>query len=116
MAILLRHAGKPLPEPGNPGIFALGGNGVLESLLLESGFAEIEIKTVKADIVLPSAEDALYLMQEAAGAYRAVVADLNEEEKSRAWDEVRECLKQFNTGGRFETRVEAVICSGRSLD
>ena len=29
MAILLRHAGKPMPAPGSPGIFALGGDGVL---------------------------------------------------------------------------------------
>jgi ubiquinone/menaquinone biosynthesis C-methylase UbiE len=114
MAILLRHAGRPLPEPGSPGIFALGGNGVLENLLRESGFSEIETRTVQANIVLPSPEDALHLMQEAAGAYRAVVADLDEEAKSRAWDEVYDCLKRFNTGGRFETRVEAIIGSGMS--
>jgi ubiquinone/menaquinone biosynthesis C-methylase UbiE len=112
MAILLRHAGKSFPEPGSPGIFALGGNGVLEKLLMDSGFVEIETKTVTADIVLPSAEDALHLMQEAAGAYRAVVANLDEEAKSRAWDEVYDCLKQFDTGDRFETRLEAIIGSG----
>lgn len=112
MAILLRHAGKPLPKPGSPGIFALGGDGVLENLLMESGFAEIETRTVQADIVLPSAEDALHLMQEAAGAYRAVVANLDEEAKSRAWEEVHECLKQFSAEGRFETSLEAVIASG----
>lgn len=112
MAILLRHAGKSLPAPGSPGIFALGGDGVLKNLLTESGFTEIETRTVKADIVLPSAKDALLLMQEAAGAYRAVVADLDEQAKSRAWNEVYECLQQFDNGKRFETRVEAIIGSG----
>jgi hypothetical protein len=42
------------------------------------------------------------------------VADLDEKAKSRAWDEVHDCLKRFNTGGRFETRVEAIIGSGMS--
>ncbi len=116
MAILLRHAGRSLPEPGSPGIFALGGNDVLKNILMESGFTAIETKTVKADIVLPSAQDALHLMQEAAGAYRAVVADLDEEAKSRAWGEVYECLQQFDTGERFETRVEAIIGSGASAN
>lgn len=116
MAILLRHAGKPLPEPGSPGIFALGGDDVLENLLMKSGFAEVDTKTVQVEIFLPSADDALYLMQEAAGAYRAVVADLDEEARSRAWDEVHQCLKQFNAGGRFETRLEVVIASGVNPD
>jgi ubiquinone/menaquinone biosynthesis C-methylase UbiE len=33
MVILLRHAGKSPPAPGQPGIFALGGDGVLEELI-----------------------------------------------------------------------------------
>ena len=35
------------------------------------------------------------MMREAFGAYRAVVADLGEADKSKAWGEVHECLKQF---------------------
>jgi ubiquinone/menaquinone biosynthesis C-methylase UbiE len=116
MAILLRHAGKSPPAPGGPGIFALGGEDVLENLLIKSGFADVETRTVHADIVMPSADDALNMMREAAGAYRAVVADLDEEARSRAWDEVRESMQQFNTGVRFETRLEAVIASGVNPD
>jgi len=112
MAILLRHAGKPLPKPGGPGIFALGGDGVLENLLATSGFEDIQTRVMRTEVVLPSAQDALTLMQEAAGAYRAVIADLDEDAKSRAWDDVLECLKQFETGGRFETHLEAIIGSG----
>ena len=112
MAILLRHAGKSPPEPGSPGIFALGGDGALERLLKEGGFEDIKVRTVHADVVLPSAKDAMHLMQEAAGAYRAVVAHLDDDAKSRAWDEVHECLKQFETEDHFQTRLEAIIGSG----
>ena len=55
-------------------------------------------------------------MQEAAGPYRAVVAHLDEEARSRAWDEVYDCLKQFETEGHFETRLEAMIGSGVNPD
>jgi hypothetical protein len=50
-------------------------------------------------------------MQEAAGAYRAVVANLSDAEKSMAWNEVYECLKQFEAGGGFETELELIIGS-----
>lgn len=112
MSILLRHAGKPAPAPGSPGIFALGTEGTLEKLLKDHGFAEVETTIVRPRLALPSALDALHLMQEAAGAYRAVVADLDEEAKSRAWDEVHECLRGFESGHGLETGLEAVLGAG----
>jgi ubiquinone/menaquinone biosynthesis C-methylase UbiE len=114
MAILLRRAGKSPPAPGQPGIFALGGEGVLERLMKDSGLEDIKTEVVRARLVLPSASDALKLMQEAAGAYRAVVADLSDAEKSKAWNEVYECLKQFEVeaSGGFETEFELLVGSG----
>ena len=112
MAILRRHAGKPPPTPGQPGIFALGGDGVLEHLMSGGGLGDVKTKTVRAPLVLPSASDALQLLQEAAGAYRAVVTDLSDAEKSKAWSEVHECLKQFEASGGFQTELELIIGSG----
>jgi ubiquinone/menaquinone biosynthesis C-methylase UbiE len=112
MAILLRHADKSLPAPGQPGIFALGGDGVLERLIKDSGLRDVKTKVVRAPLVLPSASDALQLMREAAGAYRAVVADLSDEEKSSAWNEVYGCLKQFESEGGFKTELELIFGSG----
>lgn len=112
MAILLRHAGKPAPAPGEAGLFALGANGILENLMKENGFKGVETKTVRIRFALSSARDALHLLQEAAGAYRAVVADLDDEAKCKAWDEVHECLKQFESGRGFVTEFETVVGSG----
>jgi ubiquinone/menaquinone biosynthesis C-methylase UbiE len=112
MAILRRHAGKPPPTPGQPGIFALGGDGVLEHLMSGSGLGDVKTKPVRAPLVLPSASDAVQLLQEAAGAYRAVVADLSDAEKSKAWSEVHECLKQFEGSGGFQAELELIIGSG----
>jgi hypothetical protein len=115
MAILLRHAGKPLPAPGQPGLFALGGGGVLEMLLKESGLVDLQTKIMRASLSLPSVSTALAMMQQAFGAFRAVVADIGDAERSKAWEEVHECLKQFETNrGSFETEFEFIIGAGAS--
>jgi ubiquinone/menaquinone biosynthesis C-methylase UbiE len=112
MAILLRHAGKSPPAPGQPGIFALGGDGVLDRVMREAGLVDVTTTIVRASLRLPSASDALEMMQQAFGAYRAVVADLSDGERSAAWSEVHECLKQFDTGDGFATAFEFIIGSG----
>jgi SAM-dependent methyltransferase len=112
MQILLRHAGKARPAPGKPGIFALGGPGVLEGLLARSALADVETRVVKAPLRLASAAEALEMIQQAFGAYRAVVADLDPEARSAAWSEVGECLEQFEDEEGFHTLVELMIGSG----
>jgi hypothetical protein len=112
MAILLRHAGKAPPGPGQPGLFALGGEGVLERLLAEGGLVAVETRTVRVRVALPGASDAVQMLQEAAGAYRAVVADLGEAARSEAWNEVHDHLKQFASARGLETELEVVIGSG----
>jgi SAM-dependent methyltransferase len=112
MAILLRRAGKSPPPPGRPGLFALGGDGVLEKLMTESGLVDVQTKVTRAPLRLPSASTALEMMQQAFGAFRAVVADIGDEERSKAWAEVYDCLKQFGKSTGFEAQFEFLIGSG----
>jgi SAM-dependent methyltransferase len=112
MQILLRHAGREPPTPGKPGIFALGGPGVLEGLLAGSGLADVEARVVRAPLRLASAAEALEMMQQAFGAYRAVVADLGPQARAAAWSEVGECLGQFEGQEGFHTELELMIGSG----
>ena len=112
MAILLRHAGRSPPAPGQPGIFALGGNEVLKQLMEEAGLVDVKTRTLRALLRLRSTSAALEMMQQAFGAYRAVVVDLSDAEKSRAWNEVHECLKQFEKSDGFETEFEFIVGSG----
>jgi ubiquinone/menaquinone biosynthesis C-methylase UbiE len=112
MAVLLRCAGKSPPKPGQPGLFALGGKGILEGLMRHSGLVDVQTKLVTASLNLPRASHALEMMREAFGAYRAVVADLNDTEKLKAWNEVYECHKQFEGVDGFRTQFEFIIGAG----
>jgi len=105
-------AGKSPPAPGQPGLFALGGDGVLEKLMTESGLVDVQTKIIRAPLRLPSVSTALEMMQQAFGAFRAVVADIGDEERSKAWAEVYDCLKQFGNSTGFEAGFEFVIGSG----
>ena len=112
MQLLLRHAGRNPPPAGKPGIFALGGPGALEGLLSDSGFSDIETRVLTSSFRLASAAEGIEMMQQAFGAYRAVVADLGSEARAAAWAEVGGCLKQFEGADGFRVDLEFVIGSG----
>jgi SAM-dependent methyltransferase len=112
MQILLRHAGKTPPAPGQPGIFALGAPGVLARLLGDSGFVGVAQRTVALPLRLPSAAQALAMMQEAFGAYRAVISDCHEGVRMAAWTEVAETLKTFETSTGFVAPAEVLVAAG----
>ena len=112
MEILLRHAGKKPPEPGQPGIFALGAPGVMEQLMKQSGFVDIEQRTFAVPLRMQSAAHALVMIQDAFGAYRAVLNDQPELVRSAAWAEVAETLKTFETPTGFVAPAEVLATAG----
>lgn len=112
MQILLRHAGKPPPVPGQPGIFALGKPGGLETLLLDTGFVDVNERILTPTWRLSSAAEALAMMQEAFGAYRAVISDCAEAVQAAAWGEVAEFLKTFETPAGFVAPSEVLVAAG----
>lgn len=111
MQILLRHAGKPPPAPGQPGMYALGGTGVMESLYQECGFIDVKRRVIKIPMVMQSAADALQMMQDAYGAYRAVLRDCSAEIQQTAWAEVSDMLKTFEKDGKFIAPSELVVAA-----
>jgi hypothetical protein len=112
MHILLRHARKTPPAPGQPGIFALGAPGVIERLLAESGFVDVEQRTFTLPLQMTSVTQALAMMQEAFGAYRAVISDSPEAVRVAAWAEVQARLKAFETATGFVAPAEVLVAAG----
>ncbi|HKK47198.1 MAG TPA: class I SAM-dependent methyltransferase [Balneolaceae bacterium] len=111
MQVLLRHAKKEPPAPGQPGIFALGGAGVLKRLFTTSGFTDWEQRTFNAPFRMPSAMYALNILREAAGAYRAVISDCSEAVQTAAWAEVAEALESFETEEGFQAPAEILVAA-----
>ncbi|MDH5205707.1 MAG: SAM-dependent methyltransferase, partial [Hylemonella sp.] len=111
MQILLRHAGKTPPPAGKPGIFSLGAPGVLERLFTEGGYADVEQRTMTVPLRMASAAQALEMMREAFGAYRAVVSDQPESVQTAAWAEVVQMLKGMESATGFEASAELLVAA-----
>jgi SAM-dependent methyltransferase len=112
MQILLRHAGKAPPSPGQPGIFSLGAPGVVERLFTECGYVDIEQCTVAVPLRMTSAAQTLEMMREAFGAYRAVLSDAPEGVRASAWAEVGRLLESFQTPAGLEADAEVRVVAG----
>lgn len=113
MQVLLRHAGKAPPAPGSPGLFSLGAPGVLRALFERGGFVDVEERTIAVPLRMASAGEALAMMQEAFGAYRAVVADCAEPVRAAAWAEVAGVLEAFAHEGAFLAPSEVLVAAAR---
>ena len=112
MQILLRHAGKT-PPIGAPGLFSLGNSEVLEKLFAGSGFTNIEINKQSVLLQLPPAKDSMTMIQEAFGAYRAVISDCQEDVQNAAWAEVLDYLQSLDTGKGIEAPSEVLVASAQ---
>lgn len=112
MEILRAHAGKPPPPPRQPGVFALGEPGCMEGLLAGAGFAEVEIRIATSNLKLESAAEALQIMRQAFGAFRAVISELGEAEQEAAWSEVGDYLAGLEGPEGFEAERTFIVASG----
>ena len=112
MMIALAHAGKSPPPPGSPGLFALSDPNRLQNLFEEAGYSDPKVEQVTARLTVASVDDALTMMQEAFGAYRAVLADLGEGKREAAWREIRECLEQFSGPDGVDAEMTLLLVSG----
>lgn len=112
MQILLHHAGKKPPKAGQPGIFSLGAPGILEQLFTDTGFNKYEQYILRVPLRLPSAKHALNMIQEAFGAYRAVLSNCSQSIQTAAWLEVFHTLQSFEKSSGFEGSMEILIGAG----
>ncbi|MCU9838738.1 class I SAM-dependent methyltransferase [Ruegeria sp. WL0004] len=112
MMIALKHAGKTPPPPGSPGLFALSDPARLENLFQAAGYIDTRVEQVVARMSIASVGGALTMMQEAFGAYRAVLADLDDEKRDVAWGEIRDCIGQFSSQGGVNADMTFLLASG----
>ena len=109
MRILRNHAGKPAPEPREPGVFALSEPGLLEKLFEEAGFEDVGTQIMQAQLRLASSGEALEMMRQAFGAFRAVISDLSPRDRDAAWAGVGDYLASLEGPQGFEVERTFIV-------
>lgn len=112
VGIIRRRANLPPPLPGQPGPFSLGAPGVLEKVLEDAGFHDVESRVLDAPLKMPRAADCLRFEKESFGALHQMLVSLSESEQQEAWNEVEEALEKYEDEHGFHGPCELVIASG----
>jgi SAM-dependent methyltransferase len=111
VGIIRRRAQLPPPEPGQPGPFSLGAPGVAESLLTDAGFRDVRVEAVPSPVRLASAAECARFERESFGALHQMLSGLPEAERSAAWTEVEDALRQFDGPDGFTGPCEMLVIS-----
>jgi ubiquinone/menaquinone biosynthesis C-methylase UbiE len=114
VSIIREIRNLPPPAPGTPGPFSLGAPGLLEESFRTAGFEGVASRVLSMPLELPSASECVRWLQEAAGALKEMLADVEARERSQAWSEIERSLSQFNSETGFQCPSEVLVCGGRA--
>jgi SAM-dependent methyltransferase len=113
VSIVRRHAELGAPLAGQPGPFSLGGEGVLEQILVRAGFRDVKVETMAAPLRMKSAAECLSFEKESFGALHQMLSSLAPARRDAAWAEVGAALREFEDGqAGFVGPCELVLAVG----
>ena len=112
ITIIRRRAGLAAPAPGLPGPFSLGAPGVMESMLKDAGFDDVQARIIQPPLKLKSAAECARFERESFGALGQMLAALPAAEQEAAWDEIEQELHVFEGKDGFEAPTELVVGAG----
>ncbi len=112
VGIIRRRAKLPPPQPGQPGPFSLGGDGVLAAAYERAGLRDIEVRKVDSPVRLPSAAECVRFERESFGALHQMMSTLSETERAETWEEIERELRQFETKSGFVGPCEMIVGAG----
>jgi len=112
VSIIRARAGLPLPAPGQPGPFSLGGPGVLEAAFEAAGFTDVVVETVPAPLRLLSAAECVRFERESFGALHQMLEGVPAADRGTVWADIETALRQFETADGFIGPCELLVASG----
>ena len=112
VALIRRRAGLPAPQPGQPGPFSLGDPTVARDAVQDAGFTDVEVETLDAPLLLPSAADCVRFERESFGALHQMLSGLDDDERERVWDDIASTLQAYETADGFVGPCELHVVSG----
>jgi ubiquinone/menaquinone biosynthesis C-methylase UbiE len=113
LAIVSRLAKVPLPAPGEPGLFALSGQGVLEERYRKAGFRDVAVRAVPVRRQFPSIAEAIAAMKDSFPRLQTLLTKLSDADRALAWSEIEWQLRQFEGPNGFEAPGEWLVGVGR---
>jgi hypothetical protein len=112
VSIIRRRVQLPPPAPGQPGLFSLGGPGVLEDAFRQAGFREVGSQAVPAPLRMEHAQDCVRFERESVGALHQMLAGVTPTQREEAWQEISTELARFDGSGGFEGPCELIVAWG----
>jgi ubiquinone/menaquinone biosynthesis C-methylase UbiE len=112
LAIVSRLAKIPAPSPGQPGMFALSGDGMLEECFTTAGFRDVVVRAVPVQRTFPSTAKAVSAMKNSFPRLQTLLAKLSDADRAQAWSEIEQQLSQFEGPNGFEASGEWLVGVG----
>jgi len=112
LSIASRLAKIPLPAPGQPGLFALSGQGVLEECYTKAGFRDVAVRAVSVQRHFRSTAEAVSAMKDSFPRLKVVMDKLSDTDRELAWSEIKQQLSQFEGPNGFEASGEWLVGVG----
>ncbi|HET7171799.1 MAG TPA: class I SAM-dependent methyltransferase [Gaiellales bacterium] len=105
----------PLPpaRPGGPGMFSLGDEGRLETLLSGAGFGEIAVEPIAVEWRYPDFESYWRTQSSLNGSLSQLLPTLPQEERDRLAGAVRGALERFRTADGYRAPGSALGIAAR---
>jgi ubiquinone/menaquinone biosynthesis C-methylase UbiE len=112
LSIASRLAKIPLPAPGQPGLFSLSGQGVLEECYTKAGFRDVAVRAVPVQRHFSSTAEAIDAMKGSFPRLQVLLKKLSDADRELAWSEIEQQLNQFEGPNGFEAPGEWLIGVG----
>lgn len=111
-SIAMQHSGAAPPRPGQPGFFSLGAPGLLEGMMVDAGYRDVQTKIVSDSLPLESIEAYIQLAKNSFGAIREMLAALSEEKREQTWTAIKEAMKPFEGPEGLRAPTELLLVVG----
>jgi SAM-dependent methyltransferase len=99
--ILVAHGHMPPPEPGEPGMFVLGDEELLNGLVGNAGFANARMEEVAVHNDYPSVDEFVRRSSETGGMFARAWSNAPAEEQEQMKDELLEAFAPFAVDGGY---------------
>lgn len=112
MRTACQHAGATPADPFAPGsLLSLGRPGLLERLLHQAGFEDIQVTALSAPFRTTRCEDYIDFIRTSASPIIEMLKPLTPNARANAWADITRQLEQFSTDSAWAGPNELLLCS-----